>query len=137
MANFQTFHRSMLTLSRDPTISVHKARLLSLNGSAFVELGRPDAVDLLFDKDTRTIGLRPTEVSSPGCAFVRRAAQGPNGPFLISAMAFLRYHGIAVSQTLRWPARLVDGLLCINLDDPAVAAAVSAMPDPESTEANS
>ena len=36
MANFEVFQRSMLGLSGDPTITVHRARLLSLNGAAFL-----------------------------------------------------------------------------------------------------
>jgi hypothetical protein len=128
MANFETFHRSMLTLARDPAVTVHKDRFLSLNGSAFVALGSPDAVELLFDRDARTIGLEPTEATRPGCSFIRRASPSPNGPFLISAMAFMRYYGICPIRTLRWPADLVDGMLCIHLDEPALPAARTAVP---------
>lgn len=119
MPSFETFHKSMSALARDPAVTVHKSRVLSLNGSAYVALGSPAAVELLFDRDSQTIGLLPADPTKAHCSFIRRAAPGANGPFLISAMAFIRHYGIVCVETLRWPADVIEGVLCVRLTSPA------------------
>jgi hypothetical protein len=120
MPNFETFHRSKLRLSDEPTVTVHHRGTLSLNASAFTCLGQPVAVDLLFDRELRIIGLQPADPSSRHCVFIRRAGPTARGPFLVSARSYAKFYDIDIPQTMRWPAELIGGVLCVNIDDPGV-----------------
>ena len=118
--SFEVFTRSLLTVLKDPTVTVYQRGLIALNGAAFAALGAPVAVALLFDRESRTIGIRPVAPTFPDSRFVRRGSSGPNGPYLISALTFLRHYEVRFSGSLRWPAVLSDGLLTLDVSQPGV-----------------
>lgn len=94
MAGFQIFSKELVPLKREPTITIQKNGLLSLNKTASVLLGSPVAVELLYDRGSRTIGIRPVD-SDVDHACALRSAAGPGvAPFVISALSFLRFYGI-------------------------------------------
>jgi hypothetical protein len=115
---FEVFTRSRAPFPKEPAVTIHKRGLLSLNGAAFLALDRPLAVTLMFDREVGTIGLQPVDVTVADCRFVRQGSSGPNGPFLISAIAFLRYYDLRLPQALRWPAELREGVLCVDVSGP-------------------
>lgn len=115
MANFESFSRRMLPLQSDPCVTIQKRGSMSLNRSAFEALGSPGSVELLYDRDAAVIGLRPTSTHADNAYHVRGSGRSDSGPWLISAMAFVKFYGIDVAVTRRWPARLEDGVLCVDL----------------------
>ncbi|MFN2518031.1 MAG: hypothetical protein ABR604_03150 [Jatrophihabitantaceae bacterium] len=120
MTDFETFRKTMVALKREPTVTVQKRGTMSLNKAAQVMLGAPAAVELLYDATARTVGLRPVSARADHGYCLRSSTGHDTGPFVISAMAFLHFYDIYPDETLRWTAYLADGVLCINLDDPAV-----------------
>ena len=120
MAHFETFRRSLLPLKTDPQVTIQRRGMFSLNRSAFLALGSPGAVELLYDKDDRIVGLRPVEASARHAYHVRQSTRSSSGPFVVSAMAFTKFYDINTSLTQRWVAYMDDGVLCVNLSaDPA------------------
>ena len=119
MPNFESFSRRLLPLKSDPTVTIHKRGTMSLNRSAFAALGAPDAVELLFDRDARIVGLRKVDGVTRNAAHVRRASNSASGPWLVTAMAFVRYYEIDTEVSRRWPAVVQDAVLCLDLTGPS------------------
>lgn len=115
MPNFESFNRRMVPLKSVPHVTIQKRGTLSLNRSAYVALESPDAVELLYDRDERVIGLRPVPASDKDASHVRASAPSDRGPWVVSAMAFTKFYDIDTSTTMRWEAYLDDGVLCVDL----------------------
>jgi hypothetical protein len=118
MPNFESFSRGLLQLKAEPQITILRRGTISLNRSAYAELGSPVAVELLYDSGALMVGLRPIDVHEPNAYVVRHPAGVGRGPFVITAMAFTKFYGIDTSQSLRRDAFVEDGVLCVNLNDP-------------------
>lgn len=64
------------------------------------------------------LGLRACEPSTSHAAFVRPSTKSPNGPYVVSAMAFLRYYEIDTDEARCFDATLRDEVLCADLRGP-------------------
>lgn len=120
MSHFEVFTKALVPLKRDPTITIQKNGAISLNKAAQVALGSPEAVELLYDQNTRTVGLRGVDADADHAYAVRSSRGNGLSPFVISAMAFLHFYDIDVTVSRRWSAYLYDDVLCIDLDDESV-----------------
>lgn len=118
MPPFERFSRDMLALKNDPQLTIHRRGTISLNKSAYVALGSPVSVELLYDAAEQIVGLRFIDPREHHAYPVRHS--GPRGPFVISAMAYTRFYDIDTTQTLRFTAHLIEGILCVTLTDPAM-----------------
>lgn len=118
MPDFESFSRRMLPLKSQPHVTIQKRGSMSLNRSAFVALGEPESVELLFDRTASIVGLRATAPNAENAYHVRRSSRSSSGPWLISAMAFIKFYDVDVSATRRWPAYLDDDVLCVDLSVP-------------------
>ncbi|MGI8667345.1 MAG: hypothetical protein ACR2N4_15195 [Jatrophihabitans sp.] len=118
MPNFEVFTQRASPLAGVALVTIQKRGTLSLNRSAFAALCEPEAVELLFDRTARVIGLRHTQPEAAHAHLVRKPA-GRGGPFVISAIAFIRFYAIDIDRSLRWQARLEHGVLCVELSSAA------------------
>jgi hypothetical protein len=117
MPDFETFTRELVPLKAEPQVTIQKRGTMSLNKSAHVSIGSPDAVELLYDPAARIIGLRAIDNGVDHSYLVRASTRAASGPYVISAMAFFKFYDIDHSQTMRWPAHLDNDVLCIDLND--------------------
>ena len=117
MPDFEVFDKSVLHRGYEPSVTILKRRLLSLNRAAYDALEQPCAVELLFDRKKHVIGLRAVPFSVPHACFVRSSGRSANGPYLVSAMAFLSHYEVDTSTSRRWPAWVESDVLCVNLED--------------------
>lgn len=115
MPNFESFSRRMVSLKGDPQITIRRHGMIALNRPAFAAMGSPTAVELLYDRRDRIVGLRPVEPRADNAYQVRRASPSDSGPWVISAMAFIRFYDIDTSRTRRWPAFVRGDVLCADL----------------------
>lgn len=118
MPNFESFSRRMLPLRDEPAVTIQKRGSMSLNRSAYVALGEPVSIELLYDREASIVGLRATDTQAPNAYHVRQSVRSGNGPWLISAMAFVKFYELDVSATRRWPAFLDGDILCVDLTGP-------------------
>jgi hypothetical protein len=125
LPNFESFDRSLVVRAKTPTVRIRARGTLSLNVAAFLSLGSPQAVELLFDQVARIIGLRPIDHHFAHPCLMGSSSTSGRGPHVVSVLAFLRYYELHLSQTLRWVPYLDDGVLCVNLDDPAAVPVTS------------
>lgn len=118
MAEFETFTRRMIPLVKTPSVTIQKRGMMSFNKAAHVALGSPKAVELLFDKTRKIIGIRPVDPEVDHAYPVRSQTNKDDGPYMVSGAAFTKYYGIATDEARRWNADLEDGILCIDLRHP-------------------
>jgi hypothetical protein len=121
MAQFDRFIRDQVALKRDPWVTIQKRGTISLNRSAYEMVGSPDAVELLYDAENQIVGMRVGDPRDRDAMRVRSPTGKDTGPFVISAMAYLRFYQIAVDVSRRWPAYLEDDVLCVDLRTPSVS----------------
>jgi len=113
---FEVFKKSSAPLAKVPSVTIQRRGLISLNRSAYSLIGDPEAVELLYDRSDRVIGLRPAELTSPNAYPVRAQGSEDTGPLLVAGQMFTKYYGIDTTQAIRYvDPKVVDGILCIDL----------------------
>jgi hypothetical protein len=113
---FETFKRQRSRPDDSPYVTIQKRGTLSFNRAAYAALGEPEAVELLFDREDRRIGIRRVDPSTAHAYGVRPLNRGAT--WLASGTAFVNYYGIETAVSRRWPAEAVDeGFLVIDLKE--------------------
>ena len=75
-------------------------------------LGRPEAVELLFDREEQVMGFRSAAKDLPHTYAVR--PQAKSSSLLVSGRAFNQHYGIVVDTSRRYPATMMDDVLAID-----------------------
>lgn len=102
-----------------PTVTVQRRGLLSLSEDAWTELGSPDTVTFLVDRDERLIGFRPCRRNAKSGNVVR----GPQ--HIISAIPLLKAVEADLSESRRYTLKVEEGLppyIDLNEDAPVVTS---------------
>lgn len=116
---FEVFTNQRIRAATEPTVTITTRGILSLNDAAWNALDQPEAVELLFDRETRTMGLRKSGPENPTSYPVRCNALGK--AFQVSAKAFTSHYDIPTYTAVRRKARMDFGDLCVDVTDPGVA----------------
>lgn len=119
LSGFETFTKRMVPLGKEPYVTVQKRGLLSFNKSAYVAMGSPEAVELLYNADSRMIAVRAVGEDVPH-AYKFRTLGGQKKEattFMVAATAFTNYYGIPTEVSVRRKAIVEDGLLLIDLKE--------------------
>src|SRR3954471_13791267 len=66
--------------------------------AAFQKMGEPQAIQLLYERSTRTVGLRPAHADEPNAVLVRQ--RYGRSTLCVRSVPFLRANGIEVPMTL-------------------------------------
>lgn len=115
---FETFKRQRVPLSHTPEVTIQRKGIISINRPAYEALGEPEAVELLYDRERRLVGLRKVDVGVPYGYQLRSLGRGST--WLVSGMAFANYYGIDTRTSLRRQARIDDGMVVIDLNEPGI-----------------
>jgi hypothetical protein len=114
---FEVFKRERVPSSTDPTVTIQKTGRLSLNKAAFVQLGHPKFVELLYDRDQRLIGLRKVSKSIHH-GYPVRPVSAKATSWVISGKAFLDFYDITMDATRRSIAQIQGQMLVVDLKRP-------------------
>lgn len=109
---FEVFDRRHTPLRGEPSVTIQKRGLISINGAAHALIDRAQVVELLFDKDRKVIALRPAD-ASPRAYELRKPSR--SGQTMLSAVAFTQAYDIDTSISRRYQPHVEDGMLCIDL----------------------
>lgn len=101
----------------EPLVTLQAKGVLWFNPAAYELLGRPAAVELMFDKLNGSIGIKAVPADSPHAVAIRRANSGDSRA--ISAATFCVYYGIRYENSLRFRNIRLDhdGILVLDLKD--------------------
>jgi hypothetical protein len=124
MPKFIEFPREQARGSREgPRFTLQARGLLSLNHAAFVALGEPEAVALLYDPEEHIVALRKVSRTYKNAYQVRKQRQAQT--YVVGAQAFTVSHGIPTPRARRyagvdygdnvWGFALSEGLDVKNL----------------------
>ena len=91
MIEFEVFRRQVSPVTREPAVTVQRDGVLLLNDAAYAAFGTPDAVELLYARRERVMGLRAATSNTPDAYRVRKPSAGPG--FLVSGRAFTQHYG--------------------------------------------
>jgi hypothetical protein len=120
---FEVFNKKLAPLSKGPSVTIQKRGLMSINRAAYALLGEPQAVELLFDRESKMIGLRPIEETAAHAYPLRpQSNKQDSGPLMVAGTAFTQYYEIDTTVSKRWVPKLEDGILCIDLKQEGVIA---------------
>jgi hypothetical protein len=112
--SFEVFDRQVAEQdAATPKISIQRSGSLSINRAAYRDLGEPEAVELLYDRERSLMGLRYANPAERTAYTVRMNTKGST--YLISAAAFLKHYGIDSSKARRWVATRQDKVLCVDI----------------------
>lgn len=119
LSGFETFTKRMVPLGKDPYVTIQKRGLMSFNKAAYVAMGEPSAVELLYNATERVVAIRQVADNTPHAYKFRQLGSKANSStFIVAATAFANYYGIPVDVSVRRQAQIdSDGVLFIDLKD--------------------
>jgi len=117
--SFEVFTKQTAALSGQPYISVQRKGILSLNQAAYVALGEPVAVELLYDRKRSLLGLRAADPDVEHSQAVRPTSN--DSAHVVTATRFTKHYGISTDVGRRWPAEMEGGVLFIDISRPPQA----------------
>ena len=94
-----------------PACSLVMGRMITMNRAAYEALTNGDDsvhVELLFDRESHTVGIRRTEPGPrtyPACVIPKSKA------YILAATAFIKFYGLPTVSTGRIDATMSDGIL--------------------------
>jgi hypothetical protein len=126
VVEFEVFKRSHSPAIKAPAVTVLQRGQLSLNEAAYAELGSPKAVELMYSRADRLIGIRAVDPAEPHAYIPRTAAKNKGrGPYIISGAAFFSHFGIDMHQTTRFPVTVRDDTLIVDLKEDGIPVVTS------------
>jgi len=92
-----------------------------VNLKTYIRMNEPEAVVLMYDRDTRTIGVRPSRLDVPNGILVHTRHARYSRVF--RSRKFLAAHGIEIDRTVQFPTAQIDtdGVLILNLKEMVTA----------------
>ncbi len=133
VAEWEVFKRNRSPAIKAPAVTLMQRGQLSINDAAFAELGSPKAVELMYSRPDRLIGIQAVDPAEPHAYIPRTAAKNQgHGPYIVSGAAFFSHFAIEVGQTTRHAVTVKDGVLLIDLNKPGITVTVG-----ENTRADS
>jgi hypothetical protein len=111
---WETFtFRSKPVSSKVMRVSLNPRGTFSLNHATFEAMGHPEAVELLFDRESKVVGFKPVGLDVRHAYQVR--TQKNSKSYLVGAQAFCKYYEIEPPQTMAFEPELADGILEVDL----------------------
>jgi hypothetical protein len=112
--NFETFtHRSTPVSSKTPRVGLQKRGTMSLNAAAYKALGEPEAILLMYDKQSKAVGLQAVAADAKYAYPVRK--QPNSQSYMLGAVSFCNYYEIDTSQTRAFTPEIEEGILVFEL----------------------
>ena len=119
MPQFELYERRLLGNRRThkATVTIQRRGVISFSEPAFEALGSPQAVVFLYDRDEKLIGFRKAGESEQNSHTIRSA---PDGSHVAAAHAFVRFLGLDLSESRRYPLVSQNGMHYVDLNEPGV-----------------
>ena len=120
MDGFEVFEKYHSRSVKEFYVTIQKRGTISLNRAAFQAMGNPKYAELLFNRNKRLIGIRPTNSASGRTAPIRK--QGQSESYLIAGLTFTKEYDIDSSVARRYVATIQENMLIVDLNSPSTDA---------------
>ena len=96
--------------------------------AVFEKLNSPEAVVLLYDRETQTIGVKTSRLDVPHALVIHKRHKRYNKVF--RSKKFLEKHRLVLKHALQFPTAVIDtdGILILNLREAVAAAEMPRLP---------
>lgn len=91
--------------------SINPGGEITFDIDTFQKMGEPQAMYLLYEPSTRTIGLKPAHADETNAVLVRVRHERTNR--VVRSMPFLRENGLLIDHTLRFPYPFIENKVLI------------------------
>ena len=115
MLAFEVFTGRAHPAGDEAAVTIHRRGLVSVNRAAHVALGEPEAVELLYDRDERVMGMRGVSGEVRHAYPLRR--QRATSSLLVSGRAFTTCYGIPTDAAHRYRAQMLGDILAVDLKE--------------------
>jgi hypothetical protein len=130
---FDVFQKQRQAATTEPAVTLQRRGAFSMNAPAYAILGRPKAVELLYDRKEHLVGMRPALEESPNSYPVRPVTKGSSN-YLVAGTAFAKYYGIELGVARRWIGQIRDGMLVLDLKEPGTVVTSNRPAKPQASE---
>ena len=130
MPDWEVFDRKARPSVNQPLVTLQGSGTFSMNEASYNAVGRPDQVELLYDKKAQIIGFRPASDKSPHSYPIKPQQNGKT--FQTGGRAFCAYYDIEIGKARRFAGEMIDGVLAIDLKGEARDAKRVSRPKAES-----
>ena len=113
MPDWEVFDRKARPSVKHPLVTLQGSGTFSMNEASYNAVGRPDQVELLYDKKAQIIGFRPASDESPHSYPIKPQQNGKT--FQTGGRAFCAYYDIEIGKARRFAGEMIDGVLAIDL----------------------
>lgn len=113
MLGFEVFDKKAAPSGKEPWVTMQRRGNFSLNAKAVELLGKPEAVELLYNRDEKLVGFRSATLGAPRAYPLRR--QGESGACMIAGRAFTQNYKIATAEARRFKPEIKEGAIIIDL----------------------
>lgn len=111
---FEVFDKRAAGASKHPYVTMQRKGPFSFNQAAFELMGKPEAVELLYDRDTERVAFRPVAPGRPRAFPVR--AQGKNSiTYMVAGQSFAKHYELDTSVARRYAPEWEDDILVLDL----------------------
>lgn len=116
---FEVYDKAIAAAKEQAMVTIQKRGVISFNRAAFSLLGEPKAVELLYDRERRLVGLRPTDAKVRHAHRVRTNTKSTT--YLVSGLSFVSHYDIPCEVGHRWEAQMESDVLFIDLNQEPLA----------------
>lgn len=117
---FEEFDKRAAVASKSPFVTIQRKGIFSMNQAAYLLMGSPEAVTLMFDSEEGLVGFKPTTTSSPRAFPVRPQQNGVT--YVVAGQAFSKHYGIDTSVARRYGVEARDNILVLDLNSESTDA---------------
>lgn len=117
---FEVFDKRALPMVKRPQVTIQAKGTIGLNRACFELLGKPDAVELLYDREAKLIGFRAVDPNSQHAYPMRAVNSGST--YIVAGTRFLNYYDIPIGIARRYNVAMQAGILTLDLNSEFVLA---------------
>ncbi len=100
---------------KETVATLQQKGIISLTAATWEGGGRPQAVQLRYDRERNVILVRRAEPGTPNVAGVRK--QNTSNTYLIGSQAFTQHYDLRPATATRYPVQIgADGVMVIDLN---------------------
>ena len=103
-----------------PAVSLQRRGNFQVNRAAYEYMGRPEALQLGFDRNKRIIAFKLAKSGGRGAYTVHKASGAET--YSVAAKAFANLHDLDLSQSRRYLLHKIGDVYAIKLDEPETTA---------------
>src|ERR687897_1191827 len=114
--DFERFDQRHIAIGGSPFVTIQRSgRVMTINRAAYELLASPEAVELLYNRENRVVGIRKVSKKEPYAFPLRPQGRKGHRPsnYLVAFQKFAKYYGIDTGVAMRYPTEMQEDILTV------------------------